>query len=461
MKRVNVVVTDLDNTLWDWLRMWHASFEPYLNRISSEFSIPLPELKKDFRNLHKRYGTSESSYVYKELTSLTEEQKSKVDVRNAKGMSILHEYYHLKKNNLELYSGVYETLLKLKKHGVLVIAFTESNAFFTKQRLEHLKLDGLIDFVYSPIDNGKPTSVDRFYPEDHWEPKHTQFRYLSKGTLKPAPEILEIILKDFNASKQNTLYIGDKLDKDVSMAIDADVFSIHAAYGSNTDSKIYELLKEVSHWTDEDILREAKYNKDNGDNPIPSLRLEKSFEEILDHFEFFPFDEINYHENVSHVITIWQKTIDVQQHFNDIELRIRNIALTTFTFIIGAIGFLIKEGFSVKISELEIPLSTGVAVTGLFIMFAFFYMDRAWYHKLLIGAVKQGIYIEDRWAHKLPEMRLTHAIGKESPHSFYKDKKIHSRNKYYVFYGLLFLTLIIIAIISYFLDPVSSTLNDR
>lgn len=446
-KRVNLVVTDLDDTLWDWLLMWHSSFEPYINRISSEFEIPLADLKQDFRNLHTSYGTTESSYIYKELKLLNDEQKLKIDERDSDDRSILHEYYSLKKNNLKLYPGVLETLKKLKQHGVLVVAFTESNAFFTKYRLKHLGLDGLIDFVYSPIDTGKPDSVDRVYPEDFWEPEITKFRYLPKSTLKPAPEILEIILRDCNADKQNTIYIGDKLDKDVFMAKQANVFSVYAKYGSQIDTKKYELLKDVSHWTDDDIQREINFKKDNKIKPIPDITFNSSFIEMLDNFEFFPFNEIAQNENLNHVITIWQKTIDVQQHFNDIELRIRNIALTTFTFIVGGIGFLEKEKYSANIQDFEIPYSSALALVGIIIMSGFFYMDRAWYHKLLIGAVKQGLFIEKKWGNLLPEIKLTHSIGNESPHSFWGKIKVHSKNKYYIFYGLFFFTLLFTALI--------------
>lgn len=36
------------------------------------------------------------------------------------------------------------------------------------------------------------------------------------------------------------------------------------------------------------------------------------------------------------VIEAWKKTIDVQQHFNTIEMQIRNIAVTVLTATIGA-----------------------------------------------------------------------------------------------------------------------------
>ena len=38
-----------------------------------------------------------------------------------------------------------------------------------------------------------------------------------------------------------------------------------------------------------------------------------------------------------------------------------------------------------------------------------------WYHRLLIGSVKQGIYIENKYRFDIPEIGLTDAIGEASP----------------------------------------------
>lgn len=205
---VRCVVTDLDDTVWDWLTMWHSSFQPYFKRISDEFKIDEKLLKDDFKRLHQEYHTTEASFAYKELTSLTDEQKSKIDQElSKKKKSILHEYYSNKKNNLNLFPGVLETLQALKAKGVLIVAFTESNAFFTKTRIKNLELDGLIDFIYTPIGSGIPESVEAVYPESHWEPELTQIRHLSKLDKKPDKEILEIILEDFGVAKSEAIYI--------------------------------------------------------------------------------------------------------------------------------------------------------------------------------------------------------------------------------------------------------------
>jgi phosphoglycolate phosphatase-like HAD superfamily hydrolase len=451
-RKVNFVVTDLDDTIWDWLKMWHNSFEPYLQRISSEFNIDIEVLKNDFKKIHQKYGSSEFSFVFKELETLTEEQKGIFDVATINQKSILHEYNSLKKYNLSLYDGVIETLKEIKQSGALIVGFTESNAFFTKYRIKHLEIDGLLDCIYAPVDMGVPESVYKHYSEDYWQPQITEMRYLSKSILKPAPEILEIILKDFNADKDTTIYIGDKLDKDISMANTASVTSVYAKYGHRIETEQYELLRDVTHWTESDVQREKEYKLKETQNPIANFTLEKSFKELKNYFSFFPYDYIINPQNAPHVIKIWEKVIDVQQHFNDIELRIRNIAITTFTFIIGGIGFLEIGGLEFEMKNSTVPYSTILAVFGFLIICAFFYMDRWWYHKLLSGAVKKGLQIEEKWSKFLPEITLSESIANSSPHRFIFPKlKVHSKDKFWIFYGLLLIPLAVLGLVLFFI----------
>ena len=78
-------------------------------------------------------------------------------------------------------------------------------------------------------------------------------------------------------------------------------------------------------------------------------------------------------------------------------------------------------------------------------------MDRIWYHVLLIGAVKHGQDIERRWASKFPEILLTHKISEESPYKIpFMNKKLHSKDKFWIYYGMIALFMIIVAIWLFF-----------
>jgi hypothetical protein len=45
----------------------------------------------------------------------------------------------------------------------------------------------------------------------------------------------------------------------------------------------------------------------------------------------------------------------------------------------------------------------------------FYFADRYWYHRLLLGAVEQGIQIERDWGERLPEITMGSKIAAKSP----------------------------------------------
>lgn len=286
-KNIQLVITDLDDTIWDWLDMWYNSFSVFLKRISELFDIDEKELIKDFKYIHQKYHSSESSFIYNELRSLSKKQKDmiKSKVLPNTNKTILHEYYSLKKNTLHTYEGTIDFLMYLKERGVTVVGFTESNSFFAKYRIKHLNLDGLIDRIYAPKDFELPAEFTKYYDEGYWEPILTKFALLPERTMKPNPKILNNIISDYGIDKCNVIYIGDKLDRDVFMANQAGVISIYAKYGNSIDKKEYDLLRDVTHWTDEDVKREIRFKSLQKDTN-PSYTVQESLMELIDKFNF-------------------------------------------------------------------------------------------------------------------------------------------------------------------------------
>jgi len=101
---------------------------------------------------------------------------------------------------------------------------------------------------------------------------------------KPDPEVLLRITRDFSVDFRKTVYIGDSLMKDVHMAQSAGAIDVYARYGDTRDSAAYALLREVSHWSDEEIQRDRMTTLRT---VCPSYSV-ASFCEILKLFSFGP-----------------------------------------------------------------------------------------------------------------------------------------------------------------------------
>lgn len=146
-------------------------------------------------------------------------------------------------------------------------------------------------------------------------------------------------------------------------------------------------------------------------------------------------------------IEIWKTIVDVQKHFNELEMRIRNVAVTVLAAFLAAAGYTMKENLHVELGAGKMSLTSLVLMGGVLVWLAFYGMDRFRYHQLLIGAVKQGLVAENALAAEYPEIRLTKAIGDESPISLF-GWEIRSSRKIDIFYLLVAALLSMAAAVS-------------
>jgi len=144
------------------------------------------------------------------------------------------------------------------------------------------------------------------------------------------------------------------------------------------------------------------------------------------------------------LLEAWKQTVAVQMHFNDLELRIRNYALTLLLAAGGAASISLKEEiyFHVPGGAVQRHISVLLLSFGLIGWLGFYLMDRFWYHKLLYGAVRHGQFIENKFGDDLSFLRLTKAIGDESS-IWFMGVRIRSPRKIDAFYGLFALLLLV------------------
>lgn len=160
-------------------------------------------------------------------------------------------------------------------------------------------------------------------------------------------------------------------------------------------------------------------------------------------------------QDLSSQVEVWKKIVDVQQHFNDLELRIRNFALAVTGAFIGLGGYALKDGGFFDISCVRVSVAGLVIFSALLPLLAFYLMDRLWYHRLLDGAVLAATPVEAR----LREMGLTIELGTKisetSPFKLF-GRKVRSKHKMDGFYGILGFALLLLSLILGFgVQPIS------
>ncbi|OAT16737.1 phosphoglycolate phosphatase [Buttiauxella noackiae ATCC 51607] len=282
----SVLITDLDNTLFDWFTVWYESFNAMLNETSEISGVPVEKLKAEIRKIHQKHGTAEYAFVLEEIPSLISKYGNRDTINSALDEAI-HAYRSARKKHLTLYPTVMDTLTTLKEKGVLIIGYTESKEFYSNYRISKLGLDGIIDILFSPEDHEVPHGV---ITQQKYDLKITKNEHTPKGEIKPNPRILKDIIQSVNTLPENCVYIGDSEMKDIAMAQEAGVDDVFARYGTThfiDNLEGYNLLRDVTHWTNDDVEREKKI-KDENKNTHANYTVDK-FSEILDIFSFMEY----------------------------------------------------------------------------------------------------------------------------------------------------------------------------
>jgi FMN phosphatase YigB (HAD superfamily) len=283
--RIELLVTDLDNTLWDWFDAWHASFVTLLTEVSILSGVPVPVLEDESRVVHQRRGTTEYSYLLNELPSLlalTDNPLIEYD-------EAVHAQNASRKTTTRLYPGVLKTLAALGNAGIPVVGYTESLAFWTEWRIATLGVDGLLTALYSSPDHDLPAGVTfdnlRTRPSEEYGLKLTPHKHVPAGIHKPSAAVLGDIISHFGATPATTLYVGDSLIKDVAMAQAVGAHDAYAAYGVAQNRPEYDLLRRVTHWTPQ-VVQAERDAAERAGTVTPTCVLTEHFEEILTAFDF-------------------------------------------------------------------------------------------------------------------------------------------------------------------------------
>src|SRR5678815_2102577 len=135
-RRITAVVTDVDNTLYDWMAMWSPAFGGMLARLAADSGVPREALEREFRALHQRHGTTEYAFAIQELPSLRAQHPGEDLV--ARYAAAIEQYRTARRRTLRLYPGVAEALAAIRATGCLVVGYTESRAYYVNYRVRAL-----------------------------------------------------------------------------------------------------------------------------------------------------------------------------------------------------------------------------------------------------------------------------------------------------------------------------------
>jgi phosphoglycolate phosphatase len=270
--RIQLVVTDLDNTLYDWVEWFCRGLTRMSTSAAAILGIEHETFLEELRAAHVSRGTVEDADAMFDLPSV----RAAFDTRQAAAEALAVPLRHRRdaqQARPRMYPGVVATLRTLRQAGVKVVAHTEAPARAALDRLARLGLDAELDALYARVMTPGLSAADR-PPLRQIDPEHR----------KPEPAAVLEICEAEGVEPAATVYVGDNLARDVWMAREAGAIAVWAQYGATHDETAWGDLKRVSHWRQGDVERFERHEIDVL-RAAAFATLRESFAELLEHFE--------------------------------------------------------------------------------------------------------------------------------------------------------------------------------
>ncbi len=275
--KISLVITDLDNTIYDWLESFVPAFYAMVGEAAPLLGVSEDDLLDDLKAVHRKHGDSEHPFALSETRSVEKRLRGMTRTEVAEFLDpAFHAFNRVRKKNLRLYEGVYETLEYVSSLSVPIVAYTDARVINCLFRLERLGVKRFFSRLYAPAHVSK--EVDDEVLDDGF------VRLLPADDRKPNPKTLIDICSQYAVDPSGAVYVGDSLVRDVYMAQKAGVHSAWAKYGTLYDKTLWPQLVRVTHWTEADVERESGLREEaRGTTPECVLN---GFGDLLEHYAF-------------------------------------------------------------------------------------------------------------------------------------------------------------------------------
>ena len=114
------------------------------------------------------------------------------------------------------------------------------------------------------------------------------------------------------------------------------------------------------------------------------------------------------------LLEYWKQSTQVQQHFNDVSMKVRNFAVVVFSAFLTGVGLSIHKEIFIELFGFKLNAAVLFAIVGMFVTQLIHFMDTYWYHVFLKSAVKETLKLEDEIKSILSVNSLSGAISSGS-----------------------------------------------
>jgi len=224
LKKVDTIIWDGDNTLWDWMRYAVPSYEAMCQVIAVYSGKSIDETAAAMKVFYSSKGTIEDEGLIQGLGGMGffravghfNEEELIDEVKTKFGQ--------VRRENLHLYPEIEETIAKIREMGLIQILLTDAPLNQAKARLEYFNLDP----AFSSINAMPIADVPRLRARQRSDLPGNTIQEFEK----PHTNLEELLGMTREEIKDRVMMIGDNDPKDMGTVRRNGCRGIHAAYGA-------------------------------------------------------------------------------------------------------------------------------------------------------------------------------------------------------------------------------------
>jgi len=272
-----LIITDIDNTLFNWVDYFAPAFRAMVHVLHDATSVAETQLTQEFRAIFQNYGTLEYSFVLQRLPSLACLPADDLDALIAR---VAIAFGRSRNKRMQPYPGVTTTLRWAVSQGIPVVAVSNAPIYFAITKLRRL---GLIQYVHAIAAwEGPPIPVD-----DARARRYTALPRVRTSLVvipvpadqrKPSTAMYELVLRQFGRSPSGAWSIGDSFHGDMLPSLALGVNPLWARYGLAFDENNLATVRQLTPGGPR--VTDAAYAAHSSQAAVPALA---AFSEIQEH----------------------------------------------------------------------------------------------------------------------------------------------------------------------------------
>lgn len=263
-----ILVTDLDDTLYNWMNFFVPSFFSMVDKVAQITGLDKELLYGQYKDKHQFFGSVEYPYITLKLPAILALYPGKTEEELKEIFRPAFQIFNsVRDRNLTMFPGVEETLKAIQEMGITIVGFSESSQETGFYRLIKLGICQYFTHVYLL----ESEFSSDFLPND-------QVRKIRSK--KPNKDLLLQICEMEGFSPAEAIYTGDSLTKDVYMAHHAGITSVWVDHPNKNPEYARQLLS-VTSWTDQEYEAEQARKKEMDEKGIAPDYVIHNYSDLL------------------------------------------------------------------------------------------------------------------------------------------------------------------------------------